>query len=86
MFEKRIELLKEYEPKHRMFTSPAEIDYISEVLELRNLNREELTTLRNEVVEFFTKKLEETENISFMKGMQSITAVIDLWKRNYGEV
>ena len=92
--EKQYEFLKGYRPVNRMFTSEAEIDLISETLNLCELSFNERTQVRNEVVRFYTELselyIEYNEYGQFKRrldgfwgiftAMQSVTTVIDYYK------
>jgi hypothetical protein len=86
--------LNSYKPENRMFTSDDEIDLISETLNLPELDFDERTKIRNEVVRYYTELMENEiiydENGEYkgrtdkywdlMLSMQSVTTVIDYYK------
>ena len=83
----RIEsFLSSYKPKDRSFTSNAEIKKITDVLGLDEMSASELTEARNNVVRYYSRKMDDG-NFDFMPSLQSVTSVIDYVKvRKYGFV
>ena len=82
----QIEFLTRYCPKDDFFTSSEEIEIISNNLELLGKTIDELRTIRNSVVKFYTKLKDNELNIKgkhtdefwkFHTAMMSVTAVID---------
>ena len=86
------DLLENYRPEDNMFTSPKEVEYIAEVLQLEQLDGQALIALRNMVVIKYHKISEElrTERkmdqwMEYSSSMMSITAVIDLYRRKLNQ-
>ena len=82
----QIEFLTRYCPKDDFFTSSEEIEIIRNNLELLGKTIDELRTIRNSVVKFYTKLKDNELNIEgkhtdkfwkFHTAMMSVTAVID---------
>lgn len=76
------EFLKNYTPAIFGFTSNKEMELIENELNLNNKNAEELISVRNEVVQYYSNEMEHESPLSarqynLMESMQSITAVID---------
>jgi hypothetical protein len=74
--------LKDYTPKDKYFTSKVELDYISNLLNLTELNVDELRSLRNIIVLFYDNLRNGLDRNSrkwedYWQGMLSVTAVID---------
>ena len=74
--------LKDYTPKDRHFTSKEEIDYISDLLNLKELNVEEMRSLRNIVVLYYDELRNGLSRTNrkwedYWQGMMSVTAIID---------
>ena len=82
--------IKDYTPKSRFVTSQEEIEMLKEHFGLDKMSVLELCNLRDMVVMMFTNYLEESIEVDWekhdkqMRGMQSITAVIDAFKYKAG--
>ena len=81
-FVKAMGELKEYHPKDKFFTSDEEIEYISNLLDLKHLSVEEMRDMRNMVVIFYNNLMEglsRNDSIwgNYWQGMLSVTAIID---------
>jgi len=73
--------LKGYSPKEKHFTSLEEIRLVEDNLNISNY-RDNLTALRNTVVQFYDELIDENPNdrdmiYAYMESMMSVTAVID---------
>ena len=76
-----INFLKEYSPEEKHITSLKEIRLIEDKLNIDNY-RNNLRALRNSVVQFYDKLIDEDPNnrdmmYAYMESMMSVTAVID---------
>ena len=76
-----ITFLKEYSPEEKHITSLKEIRLIEDKLNIDNY-RNNLRALRNSVVQFYDKLIDEDPNnrdmmYAYMESMMSVTAVID---------
>lgn len=65
-----------YQPESTSFTSFEEMEKINKALELSEIERSELTPLRNSVVLFY-REVEKTFGVDYFYSMLSVTAVID---------
>ena len=90
----QIEFLTSYCPKDDFFTSSEEIEIIRNNLEILGKTIDELRTIRNSVVKFYTKLKDNELNIEgkhtdkfwkFHTAMMSVTAVIDNYIYKLGD-
>lgn len=84
-----LDWLENYKPEDDHFTSKYEMQEISDNLDLKNKNVEELTEIRNDVVRFYDRLIDKAGDDrnkihDFMTSMMSVTAVIDHYKWNEG--
>ena len=85
--------LKGYTPENDMFTSVEEIELVKKELELDNYPSNRIVEVRNSVVKYYSELMDNeiirddegnykgrSEDFwKYMKGMQSVTAVIDTY-------
>lgn len=84
-----LDWLKDYKPKDAHFTDEFEMKEISDNLCLKKMNREQLCDIRNQVVMFYDKLMDETgadrEKVwNLNTSMMSVTSVIDQYKWRAG--
>ena len=86
-----LDWLNEYKPKDKHFTDKFEMQEIADNLGLEKMSREQLTAIRDKVVLFYDKLIEDAmmagdhaKRWDLSDGLMSVVAVIDHYKWNAG--
>lgn len=81
-FLKAQDKLKDYSPEDKQITSFKEIEYVSNLLGLKDLDVEEMRDMRNMIVLYYDQLLNGLSHSDdlwekYWQGMMSVTSVID---------